>query len=78
MSQPITASRNFRVVLTVAGLLILAAWQIFFASVSGAQLGNRKLQISNSLAAGNSTYALSFDLSSAGNLGSIEVDVLLQ
>jgi len=74
MSQPVTASRNFRVVLTVGGLLLLAAWQILFSSVSGAQLGNRKLQISNSLAAGNSTYALSFDLSSAGNLGSIEVE----
>ena len=74
MSQPITAPLNSRVLLAVVGLLVLGCWQLFFAPVSGAQLGNRKLQISNSYASGNSTYALSFDLSSAGNLGSIEVE----
>jgi hypothetical protein len=74
MSQPVTSRLNFRVVLTVVGLFLLVAWQIFYSSASGAQLGNRQLKNSNSLAGGTSVYALSFDLSSAGNLGSIEVE----
>jgi hypothetical protein len=75
MSQPVTAPLlNFRVLLTVVGLLLLVFWLIFISSASGAQLGNRRLKISNSLAAGNSVYALSFDLSSASNLGSVEVE----
>lgn len=74
MSQPVTSSLSFRVVIAVIGLLLLGSWQLFFASASGAQLGNRKLLISNSYGGGNATYALSFDLSSAGTLGSIEVE----
>jgi len=75
MSQPTASLLKFKViVLVVLGLFVLGSWQLFFAPASGAQLGNRQLQISNSYASGNAIYALSFDLSSAGNLGSIEVE----
>ncbi len=75
MSQPATSPLNARLVLfAVIGLFVLGAWQLLFAPASGAQLGNRKLQISDSLASDPSIYALSFDLSSSGNLGSIDIE----
>lgn len=75
MSQPATSALNVRlIVFAVIGLLLLGFWQQLFAPAAGAQLGNRKLQISDSIASEPSSYALSFDLSSSGNLGSIEVE----
>jgi hypothetical protein len=49
-------------------------WYSLFMPAYGAQLGNRSLQLSDNVAGDKSTYLLSFSLSTAGNLGSIEVD----
>ncbi|MEO8105497.1 MAG: hypothetical protein ABI602_04140 [Candidatus Saccharibacteria bacterium] len=75
MSQPATSPLNVRLIAgAVIGLFLLGFWQQLFAPAAGAQLGNRKLQISDSIASEPSVYALSFDLSSSGNLGSIEIE----
>ena len=56
---------------TLAVGLIL--WHLLVPAAYGAPLGIRKLQLSNSIASGVSIYDLSFDLSTAGQLGSISV-----
>lgn len=63
----------------LASLLVLACGvlgQSFFtASVYGAQLGNRRLLLSNNNISAVSDYTLSFNLSTAGTLGSILVQI---
>jgi hypothetical protein len=46
---------------------------LFFSPSYGAQLGQRTLKISNNEASGTSIYALSFNLSTTGTLGSVLV-----
>lgn len=62
--------------LPLALLLLIAAGltgQYFMPSVTGAQLGNRRLQLSNNEVSAVGEYILSFNLSTAGTLGSIRV-----
>lgn len=57
----------------VVGLLSLLLWQLFFPVVYGAELSDRRLQMSSSVASATATYELGFDISTPGPLGSISV-----
>ena len=65
-----------RVRLLAAGLIAVLAvslGHVLIPSAYGAQLGNRKLQLSNADVGQTADYLLSFDLATAGPLGSIVV-----
>ncbi|MDL2341752.1 MAG: hypothetical protein QFB87_01590 [Patescibacteria group bacterium] len=55
------------------GVALLLSWQLISPAAYGAQLGNRVLQISSSDKSAKTTYRLSFDLSTAGLLGSMRI-----
>lgn len=54
-------------------LLVFAAQHLLFAPSYGAQLGSRSLELGSSQADDSTTYNLSFNLSTAGTLGSVLV-----
>jgi len=66
--------RQHHIVLGItAVLLFIAAGPLQFWGASGAELGNRSLQLSDARASATATYRLSFDIQTAASLGSIRV-----
>src|ERR1700744_794834 len=76
MSQS-THSRSHRlrflILVVVAVLGVGTTGHYLFAPAFGAQLGNRELQLNDNEVSDQADYQLSFDLSTAGMLGSITV-----
>lgn len=61
--------------LVVAATLLIAVGPFTYMRAYGAQLGNRQLLISSSVASDQATYVWSFNIASAGTLGSIRLQV---
>ncbi|HEY1835593.1 MAG TPA: hypothetical protein VGG13_02105 [Candidatus Saccharimonadales bacterium] len=63
------------IVLLLTALVLAGAWPYFTAKSLAAELGTRSLELSDSVTGGTDvTYNLSFDIATAGTLGSIEVE----
>lgn len=54
-------------------LMTVLLWQLFITAAYGAELSDRSMKMSSSVASATATYQLGFDISTAGPLGSISI-----
>lgn len=74
MTQRLTKLLHHRTTLFVAlGLIVVLLWQLFLTPVYGAELGDRSIKMSSSVAGAVATYEISFDIATPGPLGSISI-----
>ncbi len=59
--------------LIAVGLITVLLWQLLFSAAYGAELGDRSMKMSSSVAGATATYEVGFDISTPGPLGSISI-----